>query len=54
VQQGFGHSFPTEPERLPLAGSHPGGEKAASIYPIVQTIKLDGADFEVYLRDTLT
>jgi hypothetical protein len=36
-----------------FAGSDPGGERAASIYTIVQTAKLNGVNPESYLRDTL-
>jgi transposase len=37
-----------------FAGSNSGGERAASIYTIVQTAKLNGINPEAYLRDTLT
>jgi transposase len=37
-----------------FAGSDVGGERAASLYTIVQTTKLNGANPEAYLRDTLT
>jgi len=37
-----------------FAGSDTGGERAASIYTIVQTAKLNGVSPEAYLRDTLT
>ena len=36
-----------------FAGSDAGGHRAASIYTIVQTAKLNGANPEVYLRDIL-
>ena len=36
-----------------FAGSDTGGERAASIYTIVQTAKLNGVNPEAYLRDTL-
>jgi transposase len=37
-----------------FAGSDTGGERAASIYTIVQTAKLNGVSPEAYLRDTFT
>jgi transposase len=37
-----------------FAGSDIGGERAASIYTIVQTAKLNGVNPEGYLRDILT
>ena len=37
-----------------FAGSDTGGDRAASIYTIVQTAKLNGLNPEAYLRDTLT
>jgi transposase len=37
-----------------FAGSDTGGERAAAIYTIVQTAKLNGVNPEAYLRDTLT
>ena len=37
-----------------FAGSDSGGERAASIYTIVQTAKLNGLNPEAYLRDILT
>ena len=37
-----------------FAGSDAGGERAASIYTIVQTAKLNGVNPEAYLRNTLT
>jgi hypothetical protein len=36
-----------------FAGSNAGGERAASIYTIVQTAKLNGVNPEAYLKDTL-
>jgi transposase len=36
------------------AGSDSGGERAAAIYTLVQTAKLNGLNPEVYLRDILT
>jgi transposase len=36
------------------AGSDSGGERAATIYTLVQTAKLNGLNPEVYLRDILT
>jgi transposase len=36
-----------------FAGSNSGGDRAASIYTIVQTAKLNGANPELYLRDIL-
>ncbi len=36
-----------------FAGSDTGGDRAASIYTIVQTAKLNGVNPEAYLRDTL-
>ena len=36
-----------------FAGSDAGGERAAAIYTIVQTAKLNGVNPEAYLRDTL-
>ena len=37
-----------------FAGSDAGGDRAAAIYTIVQTAKLNGVNPEVYLRDILT
>jgi transposase len=37
-----------------FAGSDSGGERAASIYTLVATAKLNGLNPEVYLRDILT
>jgi transposase len=37
-----------------FAGSDTGGDRAASIYTIVQTAKLNDVNPETYLRDTLT
>jgi len=37
-----------------FAGSDAGGDRAASLYTIVQTAKLNGMNPEAYLRDTLT
>jgi len=31
----------------------PGGERAAAIYTLIQTAKLNGINPEIYLRDTL-
>ena len=36
-----------------FAGSDTGGERAAAIYTIVQTAKLNGLNQEAYLRDIL-
>ncbi len=36
-----------------FAGSDAGGDRAASIYTLVQTAKLNGVNPEAYLRDTL-
>ncbi len=35
-------------------GSDAGGERAAAIYSLVETVKLNGIDPEAYLRDVLT
>ncbi|MDB5407074.1 MAG: family transposase [Rhodospirillales bacterium] len=37
-----------------FAGSDTGGDRAASIYTIMQTAKLNGMNPESYLRDTLS
>ena len=37
-----------------FAGSDSGGERAAAIYTIVQTAKLNGLNPEAYLNDVLT
>src|SRR6202043_3447434 len=37
-----------------FAGSDAGGDRAASMYTIVQTAKLNGVNPEAYLHDTLT
>ena len=37
-----------------FAGSDTGGERAASIYTIVRTAKLNDVNPEIYLRDVLT
>jgi transposase len=37
-----------------FAGSDTGGERAASLYTIVQTAKLNGLNPEAYVRDTLS
>ncbi len=36
-----------------FAGSDTGGERAAAMYSILQTVKLNGRNPETYLRDTL-
>ncbi|WP_145727521.1 transposase domain-containing protein, partial [Nitrospirillum viridazoti] len=36
-----------------FAGSDAGGERAAAIYTITQTAKLNGRDPQAYLRDVL-
>jgi transposase len=36
-----------------FAGSDTGGERAASVYTIVRTAKLNGVNPETYRRDTL-
>ncbi|MBC7634198.1 MAG: transposase domain-containing protein [Acetobacteraceae bacterium] len=36
-----------------FAGSDAGGERAAAIYTLIQTAKLNGINPEIYLRDTL-
>jgi hypothetical protein len=36
-----------------FAGSDTGGDRAASIYTMAQTAKLNGINPEAYLRDTL-
>ena len=41
-------------KNYPFCGSNTGGERAAAIYTIVQTAKLNGLNPEAYLRDTLT
>jgi hypothetical protein len=37
-----------------FAGSDAGGERAATIYSLIGTAKLNGIDPEAYLRDVLT
>ena len=37
-----------------FAGSDSGGHRAASIYSLIGTAKLNGLDPEAYLRDVLT
>ena len=37
-----------------FAGSDAGGERAAAIYSLIGTAKLNGLDPEAYLRDALT
>lgn len=37
-----------------FAGSDSGGERAASIYSLIGTAKLNGLDPEAYLHDVLT
>lgn len=37
-----------------FAGSDSGGDRAASIYSLIGTAKLNGLDPEAYLRDVLT
>jgi transposase len=37
-----------------FAGSHSGGERAAAMYSILQTAKLNGVNPQAYLTDTLT
>ena len=37
-----------------FAGSDAGGERAAAMYSIIQTAKLNDINPEAYLRDTLT
>jgi hypothetical protein len=36
-----------------FAGSHDGGERAAAIYSLIETAKLNGIDPQAYLRDIL-
>jgi hypothetical protein len=36
-----------------FAGADTGGERAAALYTIVQTAKLNGVNPQAYLRDTL-
>jgi len=36
-----------------FAGSDAGGERAAAIYSLIETAKLNGLDPEAYLRDVL-
>ncbi len=36
-----------------FAGSDAGGERAAAIYPLIETCKLNSIDPEAYLRDVL-
>jgi hypothetical protein len=40
-------------KNYPIAGSDTGGERAANIYSILQTAKLNEINPEAYLRDTL-
>ncbi|MBB4213245.1 hypothetical protein FHT79_000396 [Rhizobium sp. BK212] len=37
-----------------FAGSEKGGERAAAILSLIETVKLNGLDPEAYLRDILT
>lgn len=37
-----------------FAGSHSGGQRAAAMYSILQTAKLNGVNPEAYLTDTLS
>jgi transposase len=37
-----------------FAGSDTGGDRAAALYTVVQTAKLNGVNPEAYLKDTLT
>jgi transposase len=37
-----------------FAGSDRGAERAASLYTLIETAKLNGLDPEAYLRDVLT
>ncbi len=37
-----------------FAGSDAGGDRAASLYTIMQTTKLNGVNPEIYLSDMLT
>ena len=37
-----------------FAGSDTGGERAAAIYSLIETAKLNGLDPEAYLRDVFT
>jgi transposase len=37
-----------------FAGSHKGGERAAAIYSLIGTAKLNGLDPEIYLREVLS
>jgi len=41
------------PIALTIAGSDSGGERAAAIYTLVATAKLNGLNPETYLRDIL-
>lgn len=40
-------------KNYPFAGSDAGGERAAAIYSLIETAKLNGLDPEAYLRDIL-
>jgi hypothetical protein len=42
------------PPQPALAGSDRGGERASAMFSLVETAKLNGIDFEAYLRDILT
>ena len=42
------------PDHYLLMGSDAGGERAASIYSLVETAKLNGPDPQAYLREVLT
>ena len=45
----------TNPPRvLSIAGSDSGGERAAAMYSLIGSAKLNGLDPEAYLRDVLT
>ena len=37
-----------------FAGSDKGGERAATIYSLIETAKLNGVDPEAWLRDTIS
>jgi hypothetical protein len=47
-------TLPSRRARYLFAGSHKGGDRAASTYTLIQTARLNVVEPEVWLRDVLT
>jgi transposase len=49
-----GCNAPCQRKNYLFAGSDSGGERAAAMYSLIGSVKLNGLDPEAYLRDVLT